>query len=262
MLPDAPFTNGRWTDLIADLGTVTEQETVASGDLGDPTVDLVWMGRNFSFFTAENRSYAITAVADNILRFETRAGDHAWTNDESNNYCRSEVSNTERYSKTAVYWWSFSFLVEAGAAMNYPHCMVGQLHGADVTGFPRQPITAMVLAQDRVRFRTQYSTDPQSAGTATHHVPSNDTLSRDVWSNVVIEEKQGTGDGYINVWRDGTQVVNATGINLGYVNDAQGPNFQCGQYRTNDGSTLSVRVANFEFGTTDLSARIASPLSI
>lgn len=261
VLPDAIWNDARWDDLTSAL-SATYVESVASADYLNHDIDLSWMGHSLYFASALNTPYAITALADNILRFETRENDFGFATDEPAGYIRSEVVSKTQFSKSGVYWWSFSFYVEDGDPIDYGHCMVGQMHGTDPVNVNRAPITAMVLANDLMRFRTQYSTDTTTAGTATHRVPSDDSVPRDQWVNIVVEERQGTGTGYINVWRDGVQVLNDTDINLGYVNDAVGPNFQIGMYRSNNARTLAIRIANWEFGTTDLSDRISNPIAI
>ncbi len=83
------------------------------------------------------------------------------------------------------------------------------------------------------------------------------------WVAVVIHVRfsKATANGVLRVWLDGTQVVNLSGIVIGFNND-QGPYSKMGIYRSGWTDPIVVEWANPEIAFTggSLSGRITSPL--
>lgn len=112
----------------------------------------------------------------------------------------------------------------------------------------------------------RFDTNAITSGTLEEYVLYEAPLSLGVFHSVVwrtnFDWNQG-GSGGVDVWLDGAQIVGFLG-QIGY-NDVNGPIAKIGLYKSpkNPADPPIIRyVANFEYGTSDLTARIASPLAI
>lgn len=240
----------------------TDQESPDASFLS-PDIDLRWMGKNWTYAIDKSPGYVLGSSASNILRFESRYGDVGLAGDASNSNTRCEIISPDKLPLETDLWESFAFRLR-GSPTNLPdipydHCLIGQWHGADTTT-TRSPICITGLFNNLLSFTSRYAAGTTSSGTRTIHYQT-DLPAVDTWT-YVVKQINISETGTYNVWLNGTQVVNYSGA-VGYPDDATGPNFQCGIYREDyDGDNVIVELANVEFGTSSLSARITTPLSI
>lgn len=173
------------------------------------------------------------------------------------------------FTRGTTYWWAFSFRMtglppsQAGGWMNI--CQIhqspdgGDTEGPQPFGFYWQQSGRIVV--DR-RYDPNTTTTSNSYQTATTQVAA--ALTTDVWHNVVIRARMDNGatsTGSLGFWFDGTTVVDVNNVPFGYNDTAQNyPKF--GIYRGLGSGVNVCEYANMEIGTTDLTARITSPLPI
>lgn len=218
-------------------------------------------------FTAGRRA-ALTMPHDDVFRFEVRANDFASLSDSTNKNRRCEIiSHQADGVGAATVWTAFSVILGAHPGLSKTtHGIVTQWHSVD-TSIARAPILSVNYASDGLKIRTassasltggsgnyvvQYTTTRPAAGVKTHFV-----------MQATFGEL-----GHLNAWVNGTQVVNVDAP-IGYytdLTDGSGrtilgyPHF--GLYTANQPDTDIVYIANPEWGTADLSARIATPLPV
>lgn len=83
------------------------------------------------------------------------------------------------------------------------------------------------------------------------------------WTHMVyrVRLSKTLPSGELQIWRNGTQVTNVSGIVTAY-NDTRGPYFKYGIYRERDAATTVIEYANPECSLTSLAARVTTPLAL
>lgn len=167
-------------------------------------------------------------------------------------------------------WYSVAFRVLADR-ITAPWVVMSQWRGTEDAGdyASRSPVFDQYLAADGTAHGTfviATRSDPNAitAGQRPEVVRFTDTsfeLGR--WYRMVYRIRLArTGDGEIQAWRDGVEIIPTTVGPIGY-NDDLGPQFRFGAYRNPDGDEpITIEYANVEIGTTSLAARVASPLAL
>lgn len=81
------------------------------------------------------------------------------------------------------------------------------------------------------------------------------------WVSLVVRARfsKASANGELDVWLDGSKVIGATGIVMGF-NNPQGPYSKLGVYRSGWTDPIVVEWANREIGTASLLSRVTSPL--
>tara|TARA_Y100001938_G_scaffold114837_1_gene157908 strand:+ start:1520 stop:2473 length:954 start_codon:yes stop_codon:yes gene_type:complete len=223
------------------------------------------------------RRSALTMPDPDVFRFQIRANDFGTTHDSENKNRRGELvaEKTAGFGAVTV-WTSFCLILgDATGLGKTAHGMVWQWHSVDTT-VARSPILSVNVASDGLKIRT--ASDALlygGSGTGTQH-PENGIFvihhtesrpAKGVKTHIVMQATFGES-GHLNAWVNGSQVVDAdTAIGYyGDLSDGSGrtvlgyPHF--GLYTANQPDTDTVYIANPEWGTVDLSARIASPLTV
>lgn len=207
------------------------------------------------------KSYAVQRHANyDQVRFEVRSGDK-WASD-SVSVNRAELDGfPAEYPKSVTLWGAYSFVIEPGAAGS-PDAYIGQLHQTAEAGYTSlDPPLAFHLVGTtlKVDTRTDNGTPPAGNPSAVTRYSFDPVRGR--WYNVVFKINiDPAGSGALEVWIDGTKVVNLSGIATGY--NAAGNYWRIGVYRNAETVTFALRFANVEFGTTDLTARITAPKAL
>lgn len=222
-----------------------------------PYMDLRWSNQS------DCKPYSINlSPSRKVARFEIHAGDNRWNGgDDGSSVNRDELMLTNNDFKPGQeIWGAYSFMLEAGPALDSRWFIVGQMHAADGGGSP--PLSFDLSTTDQLRVMTLYD---QSVGNEQRAAIQ---LTRGLWYQIVFraifQGKTYTGDALLEVWVNGKKVYgSASGLRMGKT--ASTYNYwKIGVYRREALSTQSVRYANMELktGPGALQSRIASPLPI
>lgn len=185
---------------------------------------------------------------DNRMRFELRSQDH-WQDDEPNKE-RSEIASYKKLEFGQPYTVSYKFMVEPGQANTAQWLVIGQLHATeDSYDDGVSPPVEITLVRERMSVNVRWS---DSAVTNWGNVQTTDNplyldtqnIQRGRWYDIKMTVKfDSAGQGMLDVWRDGVQLVDYTGP-LGY-NDQIGPYWKHGVYRAPSNETIAVNYSNF-----------------
>jgi hypothetical protein len=196
-----------------------------------------------------------TGAATDVTRFEVRPGDQ-WDEDRNSgeNKERSEFDGyKQKFAHGADIWGAYAFFIEPGADYRSDWTAISQMHGTKVRAF-------------HVHFKGGkliiYSEHIGPGSSAVPTVRYNGLLPRKMWHNVVFHLRESASDnGRLEFWRDGEKIVDFTGAIGAVGNQAY---WKFGIYRGYGpiGTPFAIQFANMEIGTSDLTARIASPLAI
>lgn len=210
--------------------------------------------------TAHNVSESYSTVASrgldkNKFDFEVREGDF-WVGDGTAKN-RSEIRLTNQQFSDVI-WQAQAFKI-GQFANDASFFYLGQWHGGDNTQ-DRSPYLALKLAGNLLRFEYRYATTyPEtSAGLSAYSLPD---IQRDQWHFLVMQHFVHPTDGFVRGWLNGVLVADYAGP-LGYWDEETAGYWKAGIYREASDITAAVSHANIEVGTTDLTARISTPLLI
>jgi Polysaccharide lyase len=201
-------------------------------------------------------------------------------------------------------WLAFDLFIEpsplgiANNALWGP--VLGQIHNSNIAGDNASPpFSFNLLTSDRLQISAQTrSYFPRLyAGNERVLYESTVPLQRGVWHRVVVKYVNGlgldntpaagqtiagpmgpnttganrfalgVGEGALNVWLNGSQIVNVSGIPIGYIDAATSLSdyAKFGVYRSSQhtsGDNFAVQYQNIEVSPNDLSARVGSPLAL
>jgi Polysaccharide lyase len=178
--------------------------------------------------------------------------------------------------------------------------VLGQIHNSNIAGDNASPpFSFNVLVGDKFQISAQTRSYFPRLYSGNERVLYESTLAlpRGVWHKVVVKYVNGlgldntpaagqtiagimgpnttganrfalgTGEGALSVWLNGTQIVNQSGIPIGYIDAATSLSdyAKFGVYRSSQhvsGDNFAVQYQNIEVSANDLSARIGTPLAI
>jgi hypothetical protein len=235
---------------------------LAAGDTLDLTIDSKPM-----YLAAPPAPYAFSIPAPSVYRFELHANDFASRVDSRLGNRRSElISEGDRYGSGVTLWTSFSFVVGPSHGpfdVARGHNIIHQWHSVDTAAEGRSPVVDVELVDGKLEIVTR--SDATDDNGVTEVVRYSATRPPDgVVHNMVISGLLGQS-GHVNVWLDGTQIVN-TNAPIGYYNDDGGARALAyphwGLYQSKTDAPTVIYHANLEWGTTDLSARVNTPLAV
>lgn len=199
--------------------------------------------------------------APNYLRVEMRQDDK-WLAGDGRARCELNSAPTAMPWNVPV-WASYSFRQTGTLPDSWT--IINQWHqrpdSADMQG--KSPCMAVQFVSGDIKIYTRG--DPAPATTTVRS--STDRFRRawddteHGWHHLVLNPTFHWSNGSLRAWLDGQQIVNVSGISLGY-NDPYGPSPKLGIYRQNAAATTVIQFANVELGTTSLSDRIAHPLPV
>jgi hypothetical protein len=205
---------------------------------------------------------------NNMFQFETRTNDY-WSGDAAQDRNRSEFKGLTNWSFGVDIWKSFSFKVLSGDPASRSYWVISQMKGVEEAGEPSSsPFLGIYIdASGYLKFTTRTTSQ------AIHTVNPSPTdryvwtgLTPGQWAQIVFRCKYGwSNDAELQIWINGTEVLNLTGVSIGY-NDATGPYWKFGSYSgaamLAGASPLIVQHANMEVSTTSLLSRVTTPLDI
>jgi hypothetical protein len=206
-------------------------------------------------FSIQNAGRAWSYMRDgDDMRFELHSGDH-WKNDRSG-VERSEVASYKNLAFDQAYTINYKFMIEPGPLNTAKWLVIGQAHSTeDSNDAGVSPPFELDLVGDRMQIDARWSTPEQTNWSNVHtRTLYTDThnVQRGHWYDIKITMKfDPFGDGMLDVWRDGVQLVNYDGP-LGY-NDEIGPYWKQGVYREASPETIAVNYSDFSLveGTVD-----------
>lgn len=254
-----PLTYPKRSTLLA--GTV---QALTPGDFASDARAGMLIDDKLMYVYMDRVPWAFQEVATNVFRFELRQGDQGDKEDNPSRLHRCEVVSISVPPRNSSVWQAYSVMLEAGNPFTTNgQCYINQWHGYDEdVGYGRSPPLCFDYGNNQFRIisRSDASIDPGtlSGNDVVQYTGASPT--RGVYTNFVINAKFESA-GFLKVWMNGTQIVNYTGP-IGYYNDTNGTYVQFGVYARQAPDTPVPRIANPEWGTTDLSARISSPLPI
>lgn len=203
---------------------------------------------------------------DGYDRFEVRPGDHYALDPTDRERAEFTGHTGGNVPFEQFVWVSFAIRVPAESELSPKkdiNIAFGQFHQEPDANDDSAPVPFLQLFQgNNFSIVTRSSTqnplvNPPAPLAVTRYAEAN--FPRDQWVYFVHKLRfSRTGNGYIQTWRNGVEVVPGTTIPLGY-NDVIGPWWKYGIYRVSTHETTIVDFANVEFGTSDLSGRIAHP---
>jgi hypothetical protein len=201
--------------------------------------------------------------AANLYRFEAHQnrGDPT-AGDRFHNRRRVELIQMESdgYGDGDTVWTSWStVLTDARAGfVGENGTLIHQWHGSNSSSGPG-PVFWITLRGGDLEVHTRSDID---AWVAHEHYSQPFAPATGTPVNFVVSGLLG-GSGHLNVWMDGVQIVNVDTPIGGYIEALPTLAFtQFGVYMDNIASVDVLYHANVEYGLTDLSARIASPVSV
>jgi len=211
------------------------------------------------------KSYSITNPDPQTLRFEVHKGDNWAAGGDGSGVDRSEIQNDSTGVKTS--WGAvipagtpigmdYQFMVEANSNGTFVNTqnhsngffVVGQMHNDDgASGVPTSPPLAVQMDGDRLQIVARYvlpGGNPRNSSSALHMLTlwtDPNPIQTGVYNDIRVRANfSNSGNGYLDVWINGKQVVNYQGP-LGF---GQGTYWEYGIYRSRAAETRAVRYRN------------------
>ncbi|MGO4574391.1 heparin lyase I family protein, partial [Microvirga sp. 2TAF3] len=161
---------------------------------------------------------------------------------------RSEIASYKKLDYNQTYTISYKFMVEPGAKNTADWLVMGQLHQTEDAGDYSGPTPfAIEMVGEKMRVTGRYTTE-QPTKNAPVYMPlytDSTDLQRGHWYDMKIQVKLDPyGNGALDVWRDGTQLVHYNGA-LGYP-DQVGPYWKEGVYRSTASESMAVQYTGFD----------------
>jgi hypothetical protein len=224
-----------------------------------------------------NTAYSMQTTQDHaIWKFECHTDDGNSATPGSGTH-RSELVGDYSQSKTnnlvpfgTKVWQAFSQRVTGTLSANSADFVIAnQWHAAQDTGDASlSPPLSFAFAGNSFRIATLWDDQAvQTNSTNTHFQGRyyDNSFPLNTWINWVVAatfDFNNPGNGTLEVWRDGTKVINLSGISMGY-NDSRGPRLQFGLYRSAGyQGTLAIEYANMEVSYASLLDRVTIPRPI
>lgn len=225
-----------------------------------------------------------------MWRIELRPGDFVEATETTSN-AKSEIQTLRSYKNPAFngcapygvdMWQAWSVKLEPRPPFMGDFCILGQWHATEdnpetaparVADDSWYPVAGFTLGRvqdslgDVLQYFTRYSSaerQPQGTSNLINYNVSDGPLTRGVWHHIVVRINFAyTGNtGSLQVWLNGQEKVNVSGVNIGY-NDLKGPHFNWGiyrGYRDSDPYPEIIYYANMEGPTqTSLAHLIGNP---
>lgn len=223
------------------------------------------------------RPSSVSMPHPQVFRFEARKDDFGALADVKNRNKRSELVSYKSDGVGVGTVWS-SFCMVRGSTPNLPavtHGIVHQWHSADL-GVARSPVLSVNFYRGELQIRTCSSAVLQGGEGAGIRHPKNGVFvvhhssvapAEGERLNLVIQATFGE-DGYLKAWMNGIRVIDEASP-IGYFDDLTDesqrrilgyPHF--GIYTVNEPNADVIYLANAEWGTRDLSARVERPLPV
>ncbi|MDH2403174.1 heparin lyase I family protein [Bradyrhizobium sp. SSUT18] len=213
-------------------------------------------GDSYQVQTA-GKSYSLTNLDPQTLRFEVQPGDKAWY--DSGPVDRAEIENDTRIPVGTPINISYEFMVEPngpnGSFTNTAssYFILGQLHNDDtVGGVPTSPPFYINLVGDHLQVNALYcptGLNPSNAARNLTHLTlwtdPNPIQAGQYNDTKISANVSNNSSGYLGVWMNGTQVVNYQGP-LGFGDPTY---WEYGLYRSRAPETVAANFRNMTITT-------------
>src|SRR4051812_39896 len=193
-------------------------------------------------FAAQNasRSWSLSALDADTLRFELRSGDH-WPQDGTE-VERSEISDQQDVTNSDSVHVSYQFMVENGAQNTAAWLVIGQFHQDSSSALGRSPPFEIDLSGEHMVVEVRYQDASGKVVTKDLFTDPAD-IQRDHLYNMNISATfDPAGNGHLTVTRDGVQIAKYDGP-FGYL-DQSSVYWKQGIYRADAGETIAVQYKN------------------
>ncbi|MBM6596544.1 heparin lyase I family protein [Microvirga pudoricolor] len=187
------------------------------------------------------------AADGSTMRFELRPGDR-WAKDSDGSVERSELASYKTLDYEQTYTISYKFMIEPGETNTSKWIVLGQLHATEDAGDDGvSPPYGLDLIGERMEIHARWSdqadTNWDNVNTLVAYKDEQD-IERGHWYDMKVTLRLDPfGDGMLDVWRDGVQLVDYDGP-LGY-HDEVGPYWKHGAYRKASDETIAVNYKDF-----------------
>lgn len=253
--------NAALKKIIADLEASDPQSTHeplmlledgASATIGGKVYKAQSPGQSYSLLVSPD-------PAPTMAVFELRAGDR-WSGDivafPNDNRQRSELREMTYCPFNTDVWMAGSCWVDYQTLKSGGYNILTQFHQQDMGS----PPLGMSITDGKLSIYSRGSATT-AAGVSSSWI--NMAAPVREWMNWVWRMRftNGTQNGQLQVWLNGTQLFNRSNIWMGY-NSANKPYQKFGIYRSGHTDRIQVKWANREISTTSLLSRVASPLPI
>jgi hypothetical protein len=197
-----------------------------------------------------NESWSLTSPDSHTLRFSLHSGDNwstsGWNDLTQNRGAeRSEIRMVPEYAQGTQINVDYQFTMQPGATNTASWLLLGQFHQDPADG----PVPfAVEMVGERMRITVRYQ-EPGQSGTTTKAVYTDpNPIQRGHSYDMNIQVKfDNNGNGYLDVWRDGVQIVDYNG-SIGY-GSGQTYYWKEGIYRSPAAETMTVDYANLHITT-------------
>lgn len=267
-VPESVLSDPNYSEYAAALagsgiGTVVEGDFPAAGS---PAANTLTVDGKLMHIAADTKPHSVQKPYANTFRFEMQQGDGAQLGDPIGVRHRAEiVSIADRAPRDTVIWqaWSTRIAIDAGMKVIGPtlFCLPMQWHSVD-TVFFRSPILVLNYGQNVRTVETRSSAALDGDGNGIGQVRySSDLPPVGQWEHYVAKFTMGAS-GHLSFWINGASVYSGDIPLAYYADEGDLAYLQWGLYGSDIAQSSAVYTANMEWGTTDLTARIASPLAV
>lgn len=178
---------------------------------------------------------------------------------------RSEFGSVTKFAYDTDIWISYAVRIpRVFQELPDDFMMIGQLHQTDNAGnFGASPPLAVQYQTHALNIYTRFNNENPRVDDGPQITQYRGDFRQGTWTRLVFDiiySESPTG-GKLIAWRDGTQIINQTGIGLGYT-DTVGPSWKYGIYRDQTTQIADAHYANMELSTASLLRRVAHPLRI
>lgn len=189
------------------------------------------------------QAWSLSAPGSDTLRFEVRSGDQWWKDPDWKE--RSEICGDQVLDAGQTISVRYGCMIEPGAANTADWIVLGQFHADDSH---TSPPFALELVGEKMAVVLRYQLPGQSSQTTVYAWIDDRNIERGRYYDIDIKVNfDVTGKGFLEVWRDGSQIVDYDGpIGYGY-----GVYWKHGVYREESKETIAVNYKDFALAVDD-----------
>jgi len=193
-------------------------------------------------FAAQNasRSWSLSALDADTLRFELRSGDH-WPGDGTE-VERSEISDQQDVTNSDSVHVSYQFMVENGAQNTAAWLVIGQFHQDSSSAPGRSPPFEIDLSGEHMVVEVRYQDASGEVVTKDLFTDPADIQRDHLYDMNISATFDPAGNGHLTVTRDGDQIAKYDGP-FGYL-DQSSVYWKQGIYRADASETMAVQYKN------------------
>jgi chitodextrinase len=207
------------------------------------------------FVENANQPWNLTMPDTHTLRFENRIND-VWSYDGTN---RSEVASPSIIHPGVPATITYQFMIEPTNQISADWLVMGQANAQEVTPGTSAFGILFLHSNNLMTVQQRCGSADNSATLSTAQLYGDPSqIQYGHWYTMKINLQYGLTNGFVQVWRDGAQIVNYNGC-IGYaVPDYY---FKVGIYEAPPGATLAVDYRNFVISTASGPTDVTSPSS-